>query len=162
RFGAGVPRIQLVRAEVVVHMPNARAVGVGDAACQRRPQVAQTDCGQPSFDRQFDSPGGRGTQAFGDQSARLAVDGESEAEHAPGVRTPRTTVVGRPTVRGKFLFLGGEKFWVRGISYGTFYMDENRQERLVPDTVEKDFSEMAARGFNVVRVYTAPPPWLLD
>src|SRR5436309_1007742 len=84
------------------------------------------------------------------------------SEATPGVRTPRTTVVGRPTVRGKFLFLGGEKFWVRGISYGTFYMDENRQERLVPDTVEKDFSEMAARGFNVVRVYTAPPPWLLD
>ena len=84
------------------------------------------------------------------------------SETTPEVRTPRTTVVGRPTVRGKFLFLGGEKFWVRGISYGTFYMDENRQERLVPDTVEKDFSEMAARGFNVVRVYTAPPPWLLD
>ena len=84
------------------------------------------------------------------------------SEATPEVRTPRTTVVGRPTVRGKFLFLGGEKFWVRGISYGTFYMDENRQERLAPDMVEKDFSEMAARGFNVVRVYTAPPPWLLD
>src|SRR5881396_91727 len=84
------------------------------------------------------------------------------SETTPEVRTPRTTVVGRPTVRGKFLFLGGEKFWVRGISYGTFYMDENRQERLAPDMVEKDFSEMAARGFNVVRVYTAPPPWLLD
>src|SRR5437660_90579 len=84
------------------------------------------------------------------------------SEATPEVRTPRTTVVGRPTVRGKFLFLGGEKFWVRGISYGTFYMDENRQERLAPDMVEKDFSEMAACGFNVVRVYTAPPPWLLD
>src|SRR5216117_397861 len=84
------------------------------------------------------------------------------SEETPELRTSRTTVVGRPTVRGKFLFLGGEKFWVRGISYGTFYMDENRQERLAPDMVEKDFSEMAARGFNVVRVYTAPPPWLLD
>src|SRR5207247_706872 len=52
------------------------------------------------------------------------------SETTPEVRTPRTTVAGRPTVRGKFLFLGGEKFRVRGI--------------------------------NVVRVYTAPPPWLLD
>ena len=86
RFGAGVPWIQLVRAEIVVHMPDARAVGVGDAACQRRPQVAQTDGGQPAFDRLFDSPGGRGTQSFGDQRERLAVDGESEAEHAPGLR----------------------------------------------------------------------------
>ena len=86
RFGAGVPWIQLVRAEIVVHMPDAGAVGVGDAACQRRPQVAQTDGGQPAFDRLFDSPGGRGTQSFGDQRERLAVDGESEAEHAPGLR----------------------------------------------------------------------------
>src|SRR5438105_10905248 len=84
------------------------------------------------------------------------------SETATEGRTTRATGVGRPTAQGKILFLGGEKFWVRGISYGTFYMDENRQERLVPDTVEKDFSEMAARGFNVVRVYTAPPPWLLD
>jgi len=99
-FGAGVPRIQLVRAEIVVHMPNARAVGVGDTACQRRPQVAQTDCGQPSFDRQFDSPGGRGTQAFGDQSARLAVDGESEAEHAPGLRL-QLGVADEPSRRGR-------------------------------------------------------------
>jgi O-antigen biosynthesis protein len=78
------------------------------------------------------------------------------------VRTPQGTVVGRPTVRGKYLFVGAEKFWARGISYGTFYMDENRQERLTPEMVDRDFSQMAAHGFNVVRVYTAPPRWLLD
>ena len=100
RFGAGVPWIQLVRAEIVVYMPDARAVGVGDAACQRRPQVAQTDGGQPAFDRLLDSPGGRGTQAFGDQSARLAVDGESEAEHAPGLRL-QLGVADEPSRRGR-------------------------------------------------------------
>src|SRR6184192_2008124 len=84
------------------------------------------------------------------------------SEGPPEVPTPRKFAEGRPTVQGKFLFLGAEKFWVRGISYGTFYMDENRQERLAPKTVERDFSQMAARGFNVVRVYTAPPRWLLD
>src|SRR5213083_608214 len=84
------------------------------------------------------------------------------SEGPPEVPTPRKFAEGRPTVQGKFLFLGAEKFWVRGISYGTFYMDENRQERLAPETVERDFSQMAARGFNVVRVYTAPPRWLLD
>ena len=84
------------------------------------------------------------------------------SEGPPEVPTPRKFAEGRPTVQGKFLFLGAEKFWVRGISYGTFYMDENRQERLSPETVERDFSQMAARGFNVVRVYTAPPRWLLD
>src|SRR5436189_2617179 len=84
------------------------------------------------------------------------------SEGPPEVPTPRKFAEGRPTVQGKFLFLGAEKFWVRGISYGTFYMDENRQERLSPETVERDFSQMAAHGFNVVRVYTAPPRWLLD
>src|SRR5205807_3975099 len=84
------------------------------------------------------------------------------SEGPPEVPTPRKFAAGRPTVQGKFLFLGSEKFWVRGISYGTFYMDENRQERLAPETVERDFSQMAAHGFNVVRVYTAPPRWLLD
>jgi len=84
------------------------------------------------------------------------------SEGPPEVPTPRKFAEGRPAVQGKFLFLGAEKFWVRGISYGTFYMDENRQERLAPETVERDFSQMAAHGFNVVRVYTAPPRWLLD
>jgi GT2 family glycosyltransferase len=28
--------------------------------------------------------------------------------------------------------------------------------------VERDFDAMAARGFNAVRTYTMPPPWLLD
>src|SRR5437879_8214466 len=84
------------------------------------------------------------------------------SEGPPEVPTPRKFAEGRPAVQGKFLFLGAEKFWVRGISYGTFYMDENRQERLAPETVERDFSQMAAHGFNVVRVYTAPPRWLRD
>jgi glycosyltransferase involved in cell wall biosynthesis len=93
----------------------------------------------------------------------VRVGGEMTVSEAmPEVRTPRSTVVGRPMVRGKYLFVGAEKFWVRGISYGTFYMDENRQERLTPEVVERDFSQMAAHGFNVVRVYTAPPRWLLD
>jgi GT2 family glycosyltransferase len=74
----------------------------------------------------------------------------------------RTTPAGRPTVRGKFLYVGDEKFWVRGVSYGTFYVDDDGQERLSPEVVERDFSQMAENGFNVVRTYTVPPRWLLD
>ena len=33
--------------------------------------------------------------------------------------------VGRPHVRGKFLFVGEEKFWVRGVTYGPFRPDED-------------------------------------
>src|SRR5437879_7337449 len=80
------------------------------------------------------------------------------------IETPmeQNSLVGRSTVRGKFLYVGKEKFWVRGISYGTFFVDENGDERFTAETVKRDFAQMAANGFNVVRVHTGPPRWLLD
>src|SRR5256885_8355645 len=71
-------------------------------------------------------------------------------------------LVGRPTVRGKFLYVGTEKFWVRGISYGTFYVDDNGEERRTEEMVRRDFAQIAASGFNVVRIHTGPPRWFLD
>ena len=68
----------------------------------------------------------------------------------------------RPRVRGKFLFLGDEKFWIKGVTYGTFAQDENGIERFLPQIVEKDFAAIAENGFNVVRTYTVPPRWVLD
>jgi GT2 family glycosyltransferase len=68
----------------------------------------------------------------------------------------------RPRVKGKFLFVGEEKFWIRGVSYGTFLVDDNGQEQLRPDVVERDFTQMVENGFNVVRVHTCPPRWFLD
>ncbi len=74
----------------------------------------------------------------------------------------RSRIVERPRVRGKFLFVGDEKFWVRGVSYGTFLVDEDGNEQLTPEVVKRDFSCMAENGFNVVRVHTCPPRWVLD
>jgi len=74
----------------------------------------------------------------------------------------RSRIVERPRVRGKFLFVGNEKFWVRGVSYGTFSVDENGNEQLTPEAVKRDFARMAENGFNVVRVHICPPRWLLD
>src|SRR5438094_7169640 len=68
----------------------------------------------------------------------------------------------RPVVKGKFLFVGRKKFWVKGVSYGTFYVGEDGEEKLARETVERDFALMAEHGFNVVRVHTGPPRWLLD
>src|SRR5437867_169425 len=84
------------------------------------------------------------------------------AQIATAVAVERTLVGGRPTVRGKFLYVGKEKFWVRGVSYGTFFVDDDGEERLNPEMVARDFALMAANGFNVVRVHTGPPRWLLD
>ena len=68
----------------------------------------------------------------------------------------------RPEARGKFLACGGEKFYARGVTYGTFRPDANGDEFPPVDTVRRDFAQMAANGFNAVRTYTMPPTWLLD
>jgi GT2 family glycosyltransferase len=68
----------------------------------------------------------------------------------------------RPHVGGKFLFAGGEKLYLRGVTYGTFRPNANGDELPEPAVVEQDFRLMAAHGINAVRVYTAPPRWLLD
>ena len=81
----------------------------------------------------------------------------SESHAVPGPEPP----LPRPHVGGKFIYRGDEKLYLRGVTYGTFgpagpeeYGDELR--------VERDFKAMAANGINTVRVYTVPPPWLLD
>jgi GT2 family glycosyltransferase len=68
----------------------------------------------------------------------------------------------RPEVRGKFLFCGDEKLYVKGVTYGTFRPDEQGFAFPSPLRVEGDFAAMAASGINAVRTYTLPPRWLLD
>ncbi|MGD2074655.1 MAG: glycosyltransferase [Gammaproteobacteria bacterium] len=68
----------------------------------------------------------------------------------------------RPRVEGKFLFLGEEKLWVKGVTYGTFRPDEKGVQYPTPEQVARDFEQMTAHGINAVRTYTVPPRWLLD
>jgi GT2 family glycosyltransferase/membrane protein implicated in regulation of membrane protease activity len=68
----------------------------------------------------------------------------------------------RPQVFGKFLYSGAHKLYVRGVTYGTFSLDDDGRERFDPAMVERDFSLAAANGINAVRTYTVPPRWLLD
>jgi len=85
---------------------------------------------------------------------------------APAVRlTPAETAApgaDRPQVRGKFLFVGEEKFFIRGVTYGTFRPDANGDEFPRRELVKHDFELMRANGINTVRTYTPPPRWLLD
>jgi GT2 family glycosyltransferase len=82
----------------------------------------------------------------------LTVDGQVPS---------RLVLATRPDVRGKFVYVGNRKLYVRGVTYGTFRPDggsEYGDER----TVERDFAQMSAAGLNAVRTYTVPPRWLLD
>src|SRR5689334_11212513 len=68
----------------------------------------------------------------------------------------------RPRVAGKFIFLGDEKFYIRGVTYGTFRPNADGGPFPERETVERDFQMMALNGLNSVRTYTVPPRWLLD
>lgn len=68
----------------------------------------------------------------------------------------------RLEARGKFLYVGDEKFWIRGVTYGTFRPDHDGSQFPSPQVVEQDFANIATNHINTVRVYTVPPRWLLD
>jgi GT2 family glycosyltransferase/DNA-binding beta-propeller fold protein YncE len=65
-------------------------------------------------------------------------------------------------VSGKFLNVDGERFLIRGVSYGTFAPDEAGIQFPGPDRIAQDFALMAESGINTVRTYTPPPVHLLD
>jgi GT2 family glycosyltransferase len=64
--------------------------------------------------------------------------------------------------RGKFLYVDGRKYFVRGVTYGPFRPDQSGSEYKSEIEVARDFAAMAASGINTVRTYTAVPKWLLD
>ena len=79
-------------------------------------------------------------------------------------RVARATVTPwvRPTLRGKFLWVGEEKFYVRGVTYGPFRPHQDGHTYPSREGVERDFALIAASGMNAIRTYNAPPRWLLD
>lgn len=64
--------------------------------------------------------------------------------------------------RGKFIYRGDSKFYLRGVTYGPFRPDASGCEYHNPERVASDFAAMARAEINAVRVYTVPPAWLLD
>ena len=69
---------------------------------------------------------------------------------------------GRVRARGKFLYAGDEKLYLRGVTYGTFRERPDEGRFPAADLVAADFAAMAANGVNTVRTYTVPPAWLLE
>jgi glycosyltransferase involved in cell wall biosynthesis len=68
----------------------------------------------------------------------------------------------RPRVKGKFLYIGNEKLWIRGVTYGTFRPDQDGNEYPKPEIVEQDFLQIVKNNINAIRTYTVPPQWFLD
>lgn len=91
------------------------------------------------------------------------TDPESGTHEAVSLNPRPHLVEGqRVVVRGKFLYLAGVKFDVKGVTYGPFRPDADGCEYGDPARVESDFAGIVATGCNAVRVYTVPPRWLLN
>ena len=65
-------------------------------------------------------------------------------------------------IDGKFLRVGGQRFLVKGVTYGTFTPDDAGHQFPAIKQVRADFHQMAEAGFNTVRVYTAPTTEVMD
>ncbi len=68
----------------------------------------------------------------------------------------------RLSVGGNFFRLGEKKFFAKGVTYGPFAPDAQGESFPAPEQVKRDFSQIRELGANVVRVYAAPPRWVLD
>jgi GT2 family glycosyltransferase len=64
-------------------------------------------------------------------------------------------------VDGKFFRHGDERQFLRGVTYGPFAPGADGQpyDRA---RAAADFAQIAGAGINTLRLYTPPPPWLLD
>jgi GT2 family glycosyltransferase len=65
-------------------------------------------------------------------------------------------------VSGKFLSAGGEKLWVRGVTYGTFRPRADGEPFPEDEVIERDVAGIAAAGLNAIRTYTVPPLRVLE
>jgi O-antigen biosynthesis protein len=68
----------------------------------------------------------------------------------------------RVRVKGKFLYHGDQKFYLKGVTYGTFSPLEDGSQFPADSIIQKDFTMMAQNGINCVRTYTVPSKFLLD
>src|SRR5262245_20657598 len=68
----------------------------------------------------------------------------------------------RFAVAGKFLTLGDERFWIKGVTYGSFSPNEEGEPFPPLAQVRDDFAYMRESGINTVRLYTPPSDRIAD
>jgi glycosyltransferase involved in cell wall biosynthesis len=93
----------------------------------------------------------------------LVADGRSSAvrgrePHGDGI----ARVARRVRVEGKFLTVDGKRFWVKGVTYGTFTPNEQGEPYPEMARLKDDFARMREVGVNTVRVYTPPSERIAD
>ena len=77
---------------------------------------------------------------------------QASSQAARVVAAP-TTAEGPPTVQGKFFWTGGEKFYLRAVSYGPFAKASHGAQFPERDVVERDFGLIRDLGANTIRTF---------
>ena len=96
-------------------------------------------------------------QGEGDSQARLNVSVQRGAPNGAAAAASK-----RVRIDGKFFRAGGEKFWVKGVTYGPFRPREDGVALPDQHQIEADMRQIIGLGANVVRVYHIPPREFLD
>ncbi len=70
--------------------------------------------------------------------------------------------VALPRVEGKFLSLGGRRFWAKGVTYGSFRANDQGEPFPPFAQLLDDFAQMRDAGVNTVRIYSPPSDRIAD
>src|SRR6266496_3347816 len=73
-----------------------------------------------------------------------------------------STSAPRVHVDGKFFRLGGKKYYVKGLTYGPFAPNEQKEMYPAREQTARDLLQIRELGANLLRVYYVPPRWFLD
>src|SRR6266516_751041 len=73
-----------------------------------------------------------------------------------------STSAARVHVDGKFFRLGGKKFYSRGLTYGPFAPNDQKEMFPSREQTARDFLQLRELAANLLRVYYVPPRWFLD
>src|SRR6202011_4300417 len=90
------------------------------------------------------------------------VETEEVATRPPRERLSKPVGSSPVRVQGKFFFVGGQKHFIKGVTYGPFPKGSHGVPFPESGMVDTDFALMTEAGINTVRVFTVPPVWLLD
>ncbi len=95
-------------------------------------------------------------------NSSFTIDSRSGLAASSGGWPAAAAVDRRATPAGKFFHVDGERFLIKGVTYGTFGPDADGYQFPALTDVARDFTLMRAHGINTVRVYTVPSAALLD
>ncbi|MGV3773412.1 MAG: glycosyltransferase [Verrucomicrobiales bacterium] len=98
------------------------------------------------------------------EPARVIPVERNEDFHAGGIPALNQLAgsATRNRAEGRFLYVNGKRFWIKGVTYGTFSPNEQGEPFPSRAQVREDFQRMIEAGINTARLYVPPPDWVAD